>query len=208
MKYLLTFDFDVIMFPNIWNYDNDDYHVGDDTWVKDLEKDHSDIAATIANLNNYQKLTKYILFLCKNGYTDRIHFIDEHKDVLKYVDKNYEWECENIDSHADTVSGDFGSRAIPDALNNGNWVYFFFKDYNLKKYTYIDGGKSEKREMLNISPYMDQYEMYIQGFDTYKFDENKIPDVLVLCASYPWVTSQFHPLFQVWKDIVNNYKVD
>ena len=176
-------------------------------WVKDLEKDHPDIAATIANLSNYQKLTEYILFLCKNGYANRIYFVNEHKDVLEYVDKNYKWECENIDSHVDMISGDFDKNVIPDVLNNGNWVYFFFKDYNLQKYTYIDGSNKEKRELW--SPlYMRQYETYIQGLDTYEFNKNKIPDVLVLCASYPWVTTQFHPLFQVWKDIVNNYKVD
>ena len=208
MKYLLTIDFDIIMFPNIWNYDNDIYNIGEGHGVELLEDDYPEIASTIANLNNYKRITSYILYLCKHGYADRIHFIEDHKDVLKYVDKEYEWECENIDSHSDVRSGDFDIEEIPNRLNAGNWVYYFFKEFNLKKYTYIRGGDEEKENYWVDSSYLSDYDMYIQGLDTYNFDTKRIPDVVVLCASYPWVTTQFWPLFEVWKDIVNNYKVE
>ena len=204
MKKCLTVDLDIIMGPSIASYDTAETPCGSGKPIFDYELEHPEIRNSMADLKVYEAITNYILFICEQGKANTIKFVDCHKDILNYIEPDDNWECDNIDFHMDLISGDFGNE-IPPIVNDGNWAYFLFRDYGLKKYTNVNYSDTEMSQIDTEVDYVKDYDINIVGFDNYNFDYDNLPDVTVLCASYEWVTTQFWPLFQLWKDIVNSF---
>lgn len=190
--YILTIDFDIIMEPSINFYNNMVPNISQEdlaTWPM--------MAAAQANLETYNKLTKFLLDITRYVDKEHIHFIQSHEQVIKYIPTDKPLTLVNIDHHHDIG---YDSKGDKDCANCGNWAKWVI-EHSTEKITFnwINNpnsyNPSEIKDMELIS-----YQNIIQQVDLTTY---KKPDEVIICYSEAWIPLQFRPLFFSWFDMLN-----
>lgn len=189
MKTILSVDFDIIMEPSIQFYNG---MVPQLHWDI-ITKDNAYGNLLIGDYNTYAKITDYLLKLTKKLPKEKIHFIQTHETINKFLDKNEKYNVINIDHHHDRGYNDRVNPIKNQELNCSNWVNFI---QNLTDYYWIC---NENSEILTDEV------GYIRRTNIKDCDLNKLPtpDELFICFSMPWIPPNNQPLFYSWLDIFN-----
>jgi hypothetical protein len=178
------------MAPSIEAYNN-----RIDAGWENLEKEPIYSSLT-ADLDHYQRLTSFIFTLVNQMDAKKIHFIDTHESIIKFLNKDETYYVTNIDHHHDV--GYIMPPKPDEPLNCGNWVKFV---PNLISYTWINNDNSHAPE----EPYEDK-KYNIKPFRDLDLSTLAVPDELFICLSTPWVPKTFRPLFFTWMDLCNGIK--
>ena len=121
MKTILTIDFDIVMKNSIELYNN---LAQSETWESKLKLSPLLNYLPIDGAT-YQKLTR---FLIKKIFStldkDKIHFLGNHKDIVKYLSKEEQYHILNFDHHHDWCYSDEDYENKIEKLNCGNWVKY------------------------------------------------------------------------------------
>ena len=199
MKTILTVDLDIVMSDIMQEYDKYSGCVGEGMWVSELEKTYPKLSELEVKLEYFDRITNYLISLGLDK--SKFHFVENHMDAVNYVPKDEDYILVNLDYHGDLVSGDFGVNE-PTFMNNGNWVYYLFKNGYLKQYTQICGGDVilEFTDYSPLYPYLKGYECHLGGLDRYDLEALR-PDEVILCASKPWLPERYWYLFDKWKEL-------
>lgn len=197
MKNILSIDFDIIMAPTINLYNG---KVPAVKWEGELENDKYLQLAT-ADLQHYQKLTEYLLYLTKKLPKEKIHFILDHEQIaLKLnLDQEKEYIITNIDHHHDIAYNDKEVEYIEGMPNCADWAKWLIERGMVKTYRWINNSnstavfKEELNKMINITVDLSKFDLFSQ------ID----PDEVFICLSPPWVPPMYRTLFYCWMDILN-----
>ena len=192
MNTIVTIDFDIIMAPSINLYNN---LVPSISWEK-LEEDPYFKLLKIDGIH-YQKIVNYIIKCMFSISKERIHFIEDHGQAVRYIKE----KCDliNIDHHHDIGYGE--NLDIQEMPTCANWAYYLYKNNLINSYTWINNNNSEQislEEKLQIPT--TTYDLH-----TFNLDSLKIPNELIICLSEPWTPPYIRPLFYTIMDICNRY---
>lgn len=194
MKNIITIDFDIIMAPCI-NLYND--LIPNKSW--DFFNQFEQMKTLTADLNHYQKLTEWLIKILPYLNKEQIIVIEDHGQIIKYLEDNNKVNIYNIDHHHDC--GYQKDEEMPDnKLNCGNWGLFLKKKNILNNFIWINNINSDippkEKKLVNFSSFQ---------LSEYNLNTIPVPDKLILCLSEPWTPPMFRPLFYTWLDILNNY---
>lgn len=192
MNTVVTIDFDIIMTPSINLYNN---LVPANSW-ESLEEDPYFKLLKIDAIH-YQKIFNYIMRCVFSLPKEKIHFIEDHGQVVRYVKQ----KCDliNVDHHHDVGYGDDLEKQ--ESPTCANWVYYLYKQNLLNSYTWINNDNSDQIPPERI-PNIVSVTQDLHNFD---LDSLDIPDELVICLSEPWTPPYIRPLFYTIMDICNKY---
>ncbi len=190
-KNIVTIDFDIIMAPSIELYNN---FIDEDFSVEDVAININDlIKYSNADLNKYSYITLYLFNLFNLLPEENIHFVFDHDQVCNYIENKYCYNVFNIDHHHDC-----GYPKANSELYCGNWVIKMDENNILNKYLWIANENSSPfPENLSI----EKYEKTL--LNNYNLFDIPTPDLLIICASFSWIPTQFIPLFHMWLDFYN-----
>lgn len=191
MNTVVTIDFDIIMAPSINLYNN---LVPANDWEK-LEEDPYFKLLKIDGIH-YQKIFNYIMRCILVLPKERIHFIEDHGQVVRYIQE----KCNliNIDHHHDIGYGDDIEKQ--ESPTCANWVYYLYKTNLLNSYTWIHNDNSDK-----LPPNKMNIKIKTQDLHNFDLDVLNIPNELIICLSEPWTPPYIRPLFYTIMDICNKY---
>ena len=195
MKNILTIDFDIVMAPCIELYNN---MVPDMDW--DIMTDFPQGQLFNADLNLYQFLTNKLLYLLEKMNKEDIFVIEDHGQIIKYLNLNEKINIYNIDHHHDCGYPDSQGEVEEDVINCGNWGLILSKIKILNNFYWIRNDNSDipDKDIRKV----DFIDIELSRFN---FESMPIPDKLILCLSEPWVPPYIRPLFFTWLDIANKY---
>ena len=127
MKTVLTIDFDIIMKPSIQLYNN---LISTENYIDNIES-WNFVKYAPADLIIYNKLTNYLLTLIDS--TTEIHFIENHDQILNYLEDNDKYNLINIDHHHDL--GYRGNDEIAkEVIGCANWALMIAQENLLENY--------------------------------------------------------------------------
>jgi len=193
MKTILTIDFDIIMEPSIRIYNS---LVNGQIYLENLPENNL-LQFAKADLNIYRKITSYLLKICKNT---EIIFIENHDQVLDFLEDDEKYDIINIDHHHDLGYGEKQINPKEDEdYNCANWVLMTYDKNVLNSYKWIRNNNSILPKEDNRCPYTDQI------IDTTTLSELPQPDKIILCYSAQWVPQTYRPLFMTWVDLLSDY---
>lgn len=196
MKNIVTIDFDIIMAPCIEIYNDLIAPMG---WEHFLKIDQMKVLT--ADLDHYQKLTNYLIKIIKKLNKENIVFIENHAQIIHYLDTNERLNIYNIDHHHDCgYRNDEGKKRHELELTCGNWA-LFLKNMNILNNFYWINNKNSNRP-----PEEKKQIKYVEHeLNDFNLDNLPIPDKLIICLSEPWVPPMFRPLYFLWMDIFNEH---
>lgn len=196
MKNILTIDFDIIMAPCIELYN---HMVPNVSW-ENLMTNFSQGKLFHADLYLYQFLTDKLLFLLEKMNKEDIVVIENHGQIIKYLDLNEKMNIYNIDHHHDCGYPNSQGKIEEDILNCSNWGLILSKKKILNNFYWIrnDNSNIPNNDVRKV----DFIDIELSKFN---FENMPIPDQLILCLSEPWVPPYIRPLFFTWLDIANKY---
>ena len=196
MKNILTIDFDIIMAPCIELYN---HMVPSISW-ENLMANFSQGKLFHADLYLYQYLTDKLLFLLEKMNKEDIVVIEDHGQIIKYLDLNEKMNIYNIDHHHDCGYPGSQEKIEEDILNCSNWGLILSEKKILNNFYWIRNHNSSipNKDIRKV----DFIDIDLSEFN---FENMPIPDKLVLCLSEPWVPPYIRPLFFTWLDIANKY---
>lgn len=194
MKTILTIDFDIVMKNSIELYNN---FAQSETWESKFK-----LSPLLKQLPidgaMYQKLTK---FLIKKIFStldkDKIHFLENHHNIVKYLSKDEQYHILNFDHHHDWCYDDQDYKNRIQKLNCGNWVKYLSDNGQLASYTWINNENSvQPTHQVSIKQFKISDCAALENFSN--FDE-------VYCVLSPeYVPPYYHHLFFIWMDIANS----
>lgn len=190
MKNILTIDFDIIMKPSIQLYN--DYAT--DNWIELLQMPEARLFR--ADMNIYHKLTNYVLLLLDQMNFEDVYFIEDHSQMIKYLQNEYNISLINIDHHHDCgyESDQLNHFISLENINCGNWCKRLLDNNQLTSYVWIKNTNSDitQSSVNQINNIFD--------FNSIDLTLLPFPDKLILCLSEPWVPPHYRPLFKIWHD--------
>ena len=189
MKTVLTIDFDIIMKPSIQLYNN---LISTENYIDNIES-WNFVKYAPADLIIYNKLTNYLLTLIDS--TTEIHFIENHDQILNYLEDNDKYNLINIDHHHDL--GYRGNDEIAkEVIGCANWALMIAQENLLENYLWIGNSNSvQKSDSILKYDFKD-----IATCDLSMLEK---PDIIIVCYSAQWIPQQFRPLFKLWIDLVS-----
>ena len=194
MKTILTIDFDILMHESIELYNN---FAQSETWESKFK-----LSPLLQHLpidgNAYQKLTHFLIKkIFSSMNKEKIHFLENHQDVLRYLSKDEQYNILNIDHHHDWCYADKDYDKSIEKLNCGNWVKYLNDNGQLASYTWINNANSlQPTHGVNIKQFKLSDCADLGNFSG--FDE-------VFCILSPeYVPPYYHKMFFVWMDIANS----
>lgn len=185
---VVTIDFDIIMAPSIEFYNN----------LTGNKKLFDDPLTRVfpADFIHYQRLTQWIISQMRTLNKTDIVFITSHDSLINYVSP--EDTVINIDHHHDLGyerPGD--NNKNHNEINCGNWAEYLLNNNLIKNYIWIKNENSNPNK--KCKSIIEEY-----NFKTYEL-ANLQADKIIFCLSPEWVPPQYHNLFFIWIDILNNY---
>lgn len=195
---ILTIDFDIIMKPSIYVYND---LIATDTPMKEWVDNYSFIANIPADLYIYEYLTRIIMEVAPQADT---YFISNHKSVVdilnKYKNKNL--DLVNIDHHHDIGYEIKDWNKHITFPNCGDWVKHLMDKGKVKSYTWVNNDNSSYPEKAGAAKYLTR-DMELGEFSLTDFPKF---DVLIICASFEWIPPMYEPLFLTWQTICEELK--
>ena len=196
---ILSIDFDIIMAPDINFYNG---FIGDGVSIDALIEEHPMLVACKADLQHYQKIVNFLLYVIDNLDTSNIRVAFNHEDIKYLLESCDEVNVYSIDHHHD-----LGYPIPPElvektpAINCSNWGEYFISNGTIKNFTWIKNSNSETK-------FQQDFSKYLTIKDLNEIDLFKLPhiDQLFLCLSPEWVPSMYHPLFYTILDLINEKK--
>ena len=192
MKHIVTIDFDIIMEPSIEWYNTKALMINWDNLKMDP------IANSFqADLIHYHRLTAWLINQTKKLRSDQIIFIQNHSQLVDYIDSNEFYEITNIDHHHDIGYVD-RSEENNCCIGCSNWVGALFDKRILNKYSWLNNVNSDTYDLKS------EYPTYITHLANYDLNNLKDPDLIIICLSPEWVPPQYRVLFFTWIEILSN----
>jgi len=194
VKNIVTIDFDIIMAPSIELYNN---FINEEFCVEDIAVQINDLIKYCnADLNKYSYISMYIFHLFNFLPQENIHFVFDHDQLYDYTSDEYQYNVINIDHHHDC-----GYPRANSDLYCGNWALKLEENNRLKEYLWLANETSSPfpEELLNKEKFKTDI------ITNYNLFDIPTPDILVICASFAWIPTQFIPLFYLWLDFYNRY---
>ena len=139
MKNILSIDFDIIMAPTIWLYNN---MVPEQKWDDLMTSPYMKLAT--ADLNHYQRLTNYLLHLSSVLPKEKIHFVLDHEQIAFKLAQTPEekYVITNIDHHHDIVYHDKDINYIEGPPTCATWVKWLADRNMVERYRWINNNNS------------------------------------------------------------------
>lgn len=194
MTNIISIDFDICMWQDIQIY-NDSITSNKRDSVDRLVKTMPLLGYVRFDAHAYQSITNLLMEAKAELGADKIFFITDHEEILKYLPKDKEFNLYNLDHHHD-MGYEEKLNARPQC---GDWVCHAYKKYPMKKYYWVT-------DELSIDPDSDKIKEYpMQKLRANPFSfKNLIPetDKIIVCLSPTWVPTQFHPFFHLWQDLI------
>ena len=192
MKTILTIDFDIVMKQHIELHQK----LPDCSWQEKIQR-FPLLANCSIDYQIYFKITKFLLFLKNKISKDKIFFITDHDEIIPYLDINEEYFIINIDHHHDWAYKNKDIENKIQDLNCGNWVKYIKDNLHLINYLWIGDENSLSLTHPNVS---------FKLIEEVDLDNliNQI-DYLFICLSPSWTPPFLDPMFELWKEICNNY---
>lgn len=195
MKTTVTIDFDIIMAPSINLYNA---MIPNANWDNLLNNPHYQLLQ--ADFDHYQKIFQYLIRCCQFLPANKIHFINDHSQIIKYIT---EPSCLiNIDHHHDLA---YQEEAKEDFVitkpNCANWAKYLIDTGKLPwGITWYNNNNSEiftNKALANL----------VTIYDFKYIDPQTIivPDQLIICFSSPWMPPYMLPLFHILMDYCNQH---
>lgn len=196
MKNIVTIDFDIIMAPCIDLYND---LIAPNGWEYFLHIPQ--LQTLTADLEHYQKITKWLIKTIKYLNKEDIVFIENHAQIINYLDTSERINIYNIDHHHDCGYRDDENKSKDELnLTCGNWGLHLKHMNLLNKFVWINNENS------NDPPRDKRQVNYVEyPLNTFNLDNLPYPDKLIICLSEPWVPPMFRPLYFSWMDIFNEY---
>lgn len=195
MKNIITIDFDIIMAPSINLYNNLVPGMGWDDF-----KEFPQMQVLTADLTHYKILTNWLINIFPKINKENIHIIEDHGQIIKYLNPNEKVNIYNIDHHHDCGYKLLNEDIHKLKLNCGNWGLILQEKQLLNKFIWIRNKNSmyppPEEKVVDFSDYILQ---------DYNLNNLPVPDKLILCLSEPWTPPAFRPLFYLWLDFMNKY---
>lgn len=188
MKKILSIDFDIIMHPSIHLYNELAEHAD---W--DYLQQNPLMQLMYGDLKLYNQLTNFLLAQTKKMPYNKIHFINSHENILKYLPKDEEFTLINIDQHHDLSYNNLDQK-----LSCSNWVKHCFYHYKIKDYIWVHSRTSQfpfgaDNQLIS--------ESYL--FSHYNYQTLEEYDEIIICFSKTWVPPNYQELFYNWIYILN-----
>lgn len=195
MKKILTIDFDIIMYPCEYIYNN---CVPSKTWNE--LKTNPLFHLIYGDLELYNNLTQLLLRHTKFLEKENFHFIESHENIVKYLSKVEPFSITNIDQHHDIAYGINDENNLINYLGCANWVkYCFDNNYPIQEYYWINSNTSHYPPDKIIK----NFTKLIKNTNIFNFKLEKY-DEIIICLSRPWVPPNYQNLFFNWMDILSH----
>lgn len=191
MKQIVSIDFDIIMAPSIFLYND---KVPALSW-DDLLKDPYMELLTIDS-EHYSRIFKYIIHCSQFLSKEQIHFIEDHGQAVRYITE----PCDliNIDHHHDLGYEDLNSQKDSTEFPTcANWVRYLQQQSFVHNYMWINNANSMSKESM-------PFWTTTKDFRDVSIEDLPIPDELIICLSEPWVPYTYRPLFYTLMDYCND----
>lgn len=196
MKQIVTIDFDIIMAPSIYLYNDD---VPDIPWDYLLNNPYEpNLHLLRIDAEYYQRIFQYIIEVSNNIKAEQIHFVEDHGQVVSFVKERS--DIYNIDFHHDIAYEDDGELLIDEIPTCANWVYYLNKKGLLNSYTWL---KAKNRG--DAPPDQVKVKYKIANFDDFDLTPLLNPDEVIIALSEPWVPPYLRALYFTIMDYCNNY---
>ena len=194
MKNIVTIDFDIIMAPCIELYNN---LASAYDWEYFSQFDQMRVLT--ADMHHYQKLTKWLIKIINNIDKTNIFFVENHAQIIQYLNKKEKINIYNIDHHHD-CGYQLDENKTNLQLHCGNWGLVLKNMNILNDFIWI---KNENSNSAPLNKRQVNYKEY--NLINFNLDNLPIPDKLIICLSEQWIPPNFRPLYFIWLDILNNY---
>lgn len=197
MNKVVTIDFDIIMSPSIFLYNDEVPGVHWDTLLNNPYK--NEMRLLRMNATYYQKIFNFLIECSKILPADKIHFVEDHSQAVEFITEKS--DVYNIDYHHDLGYPDNkGNLRLDDCPNCANWVYYLNQKELLNSYTWI---KDDDRWENPIDKNTIEYEVY----DFIEYDMTQLLPIndLVIVLSEPWVPPYYRDLYFTLMDYCNSY---
>ena len=196
MKNILSIDFDIIMAPTIWLYNN---IVPQQKW-NDLNSSPYMQLAT-ADLLHYHRLTNYLLYLTKKLSKDNIHFVLDHEQIAFKLAQTPEekYVITNIDHHHDVAYHDKDVPFIEGPPTCATCLKWLSERGMVERYRWINNGNSNGIFNKELEKFID----VTIDFRDFSFENQTDPDEVFIVLSSPWIPPEYQRLFYCWMDILN-----
>lgn len=197
MKQIVTIDFDIIMAPSIYLYNDD---VPEVSWDFLLNNPYEpNLQLLKINAEYYQRIFQYLIEVSNNIKAEQIHFVEDHGQVVSFVKELS--DVYNIDFHHDLAyEDDDGDLQIDEMPTCANWVYYLNKKGLLNSYTWL---KDRDRWTLPGDQIKIKYK--IANFEDFDLTPLLKPDEVIIALSEPWVPPYLRALYFTLIDYCNNY---
>lgn len=199
---VLSFDFDIIMAPDINLYNPLVGPSKDNSrTVEKIMEDFPLLKGCRADLNHYQKLLTYILDVVKELKVQDIRISFSHEDIKNVLKDCSDVHMYNIDHHHDLGYPQPEEEESEDICTCANWADYYFNDNTIIDYIWIKNGNSNEHPEYKT-------DLRVKSFDLGEFDLNQLPkmDKIFICLSPEWVPEMYHPLFYSMLDLINREK--
>lgn len=205
MATILSIDFDIIIpaMIDIWNNE-----INDKIKIEDYEKTFPVLNfLNYVDFHIYKNLTIFLLEFLKKHNKEKVSFIENHDqivDIFDLLEDKYNNILINIDHHHDVgYCIDFNKPINREEIKCGNWVKFLKDNNNIVQYCWI---KNYNSMIFDVPDgYVDKNFFIYDSFDNLINLIDSI-DYLVICSSFDWVPNNCRELFELWKEIYNNFK--
>lgn len=194
---VLSIDFDIIMAPDIQLYNN---LVGGSKGHSDLVINHPMLASARADLYTYQKLVIYLMSIIQEINVADIRVAHGHNDIENLIKDDKDVHIFSFDHHHDCGYGENKHLENFKECSCANWVRFYHDAGVITNYTWIKNTNSETEEIEDLD--------YITTINIHECDLTALPkfDKLFICLSPEWVPEQYHALFFLMLDLINQNK--
>lgn len=197
MKQIVTIDFDIIMAPSIYLYNDD---VPEIPWDFLLSNPYEpNLQLLKINAEYYQRIFQYLIEVSNNIKAEQIHFVEDHGQIVSFVKEPS--DVYNIDFHHDLAyEDDDGDLEIDEMPTCANWVYYLNKKGLLNSYTWL-------KDRYRWTPPSDQIKIKhkIANFEDFDLTPLLKPDEVIIALSEPWVPPYLRALYFTLMDYCNNY---
>lgn len=204
MATVLSIDFDIII-PNmidIWNNE-----INDKIKIENYEKTFPVLNfLNYVDFNIYKNLTIFLLKFLKTKDKEKVFFIEDHHqiiDIFNSIEDRYNNILINVDHHHDVgYCIDFNKLLTKNEVRCGNWVKFLKDNKIINQYCWV---KNYNSIIIDVpKSYIDKEFFIYESFDNLINLIESI-DYVVICSSFDWVPNNCRELFELWKEIYNNF---
>lgn len=197
MNKVVTIDFDIIMSPSIFLYND---YVPRSTWDFLLNNPYDpNMHLLRINANYYQRLFNFVMECTKVLPANKIHFCEDHGQTVNFITEKS--DVVNIDFHHDLGYPNGEDHInIEECPTCANWVYYLNDKNLLNSYVWIH----------DIDRWDDPLEENQIDYLDYNLEEFDLAtlfpiDELVIVLSEPWVPPYIQPLYFTLMDYCQSY---